>query len=44
MEKRLSIQWLATSNFELKHVMFQRLQIMGQFNEIPNENPHLPLK
>ena len=31
-------------NFELKPVMFQMLQIVGQFNRLPNEDPHLHLK
>ena len=32
------------ANFELKPVMFQMLQIVGQFNGLPNEDPHLHLK
>ena len=32
------------TNFELKPMMFQMLQTMGQFNELPNENPHLHFK
>ncbi|KAH9800698.1 hypothetical protein KPL71_000768 [Citrus sinensis] len=31
-------------NFELKPVMFQILQTVGQFNGLPNEDPHLHLK
>ena len=31
-------------NFELKLVMFQMLQTVGQFNELPSEDPHLHLK
>ncbi|XP_024042922.1 uncharacterized protein LOC112099709 [Citrus clementina] len=31
-------------NFELKPVMFQMLQTVGQFNGLPNEDPHLHLK
>ena len=31
-------------NFELKLMMFQMLQIVGQFNGLPNEDPHLHLK
>ena len=30
--------------FELKPVMFQVLQTMGQFSEMPTENPHLHLR
>ncbi|KAH9671423.1 hypothetical protein KPL70_017372 [Citrus sinensis] len=32
------------ANFELKPVMFQILQTVGQFNGLPNEDPHLHLK
>ncbi|KAH9781214.1 hypothetical protein KPL71_008370 [Citrus sinensis] len=32
------------ANFELKPVMFQMLQTVGQFNGLPNEDPHLYLK
>ena len=32
------------ANFELKLVMFQILQTIGQFNGLPNEDPHLHLK
>ncbi|KAH9792219.1 hypothetical protein KPL71_004032 [Citrus sinensis] len=32
------------ANFELKPVMFQMLQIVGQFNGLSNEDPHLHLK
>ncbi|KAH9704917.1 hypothetical protein KPL70_011661 [Citrus sinensis] len=32
------------ANFELKPVMFQMLQTVGQFNVLPNEDPHLHLK
>ncbi|KAH9802215.1 hypothetical protein KPL71_001288 [Citrus sinensis] len=31
-------------NFELKPIMFQMLQTVGQFNGLPNEDPHLHLK
>ncbi|KAH9743430.1 hypothetical protein KPL70_003294 [Citrus sinensis] len=31
-------------NFELKPMMFQMLQTVGQFNGLPNEDPHLNLK
>ncbi|KAH9751689.1 hypothetical protein KPL71_014391 [Citrus sinensis] len=31
-------------NFELKPVMFPMLQTVGQFNRLPNEDPHLNLK
>ena len=31
-------------NFELKPVMFQMLQTVGQFNRLPNEDLHLHLK
>ncbi|KAH9717547.1 hypothetical protein KPL71_021867 [Citrus sinensis] len=31
-------------NFELKAMMFQMLQTVGQFNRLPNEDPHLHLK
>ncbi|KAH9780391.1 hypothetical protein KPL71_008059 [Citrus sinensis] len=31
-------------NFEFKPVMFQMLQTVGQFNGLPNEDPHLHLK
>ncbi|KAH9727218.1 hypothetical protein KPL70_008578 [Citrus sinensis] len=33
-----------TANFELKPVMFQMLQTVGQFNGLPNEDSHLHLK
>ena len=32
------------ANFEHKLVMFQMLQIVGQFNELPSEDPHLHRK
>ena len=32
------------ANFELKPVMFQMLQTVGQFNGLPYEDPHLHLK
>ncbi|KAH9668539.1 hypothetical protein KPL70_021450 [Citrus sinensis] len=32
------------ANFELKPVMFQMLQTVGQFNGLPNEDPHFHLK
>lgn len=32
------------ANFELKPLMFQMLQTVGQFNGLPNEDPHLHLK
>ncbi|KAH9685728.1 hypothetical protein KPL70_014067 [Citrus sinensis] len=32
------------ANFELKPVMFQMLQTVGQFNGLPTEDPHLYLK
>ena len=32
------------ANFELKQVMFQILQTVGQFNGLPSEGPHLHLK
>ena len=32
------------ANFELKPVMFQMLQTVGQFNGLPTEDPHLHLK
>ena len=32
------------ANFELKPVMFQILQTVGQFNGLPNEDSHLYLK
>ncbi|KAH9801445.1 hypothetical protein KPL71_001039 [Citrus sinensis] len=32
------------ANFELKPVMFQMLQTVGQFIGLPNEDPHLHLK
>ncbi|XP_052299278.1 uncharacterized protein LOC127902988 [Citrus sinensis] len=32
------------TNFELKPVMFQILQIVGQFNGLPSEDPHIHLK
>ena len=31
-------------NFERKPVMFQMFQTVGQFNGLPNEDPHLHLK
>ena len=31
-------------NFELKPVMFQILETVGKFNELPSEDPHLHLK
>ena len=31
---------LQADNFELKPMMFQMLQIVGQFNGLPLENPH----
>ena len=35
---------MEAANFELKPVMFQMLQTVGQFNELPSEDPHLHLK
>ena len=32
------------ANFELKPVMFQMLETVGQFNGLPNEDPYLHLK
>ena len=32
------------ANFELKPVMFHMPQTVCQFNELPSEDPHLPLK
>ena len=32
------------AKLELQQVMFQMLQIVGQFNRLPNEDPHLHLK
>ena len=32
------------TNFELRPVMFQMLQTVGQFNRLPSEDPHLHLK
>ena len=32
------------TNFELKLVMFQMLQIMGRFNGLPSKDPHIHLK
>ena len=31
-------------NFELKPMMFQMLQTVGQFNGLPSEDPHLHIK
>ena len=38
---RLEVQ---ANNFQLKPVMFQMLQTVGQFNGLPSEDPHLYLK
>ena len=35
---------MEAANFELKPVMFQMLQTMGQFNGLSSEDPHLHLK
>ena len=35
---------MQANNFELKLVMFQMLQIVGQFNGLAYEDPHLYLK
>ena len=35
---------MQADNFEFKLVMIQMLQIMGQFNGLPYEDPHLHLK
>ncbi|KAH9723797.1 hypothetical protein KPL70_007262 [Citrus sinensis] len=35
---------IQADNFELKPVMFQMLQIVGQFNGLPFKDPHLYLK
>ena len=32
------------ANFELKPIIFQMLQTVGQFNRLPNEDPHLHFK
>ena len=31
-------------NFELKPLMFQMLQTVGQFNGLPSDDPHLHVK
>ncbi|KAH9735112.1 hypothetical protein KPL71_017633 [Citrus sinensis] len=41
---RIIIPEVEVANFELKPVMFQMLQTVGQFNGLPNEDPHLHLK
>ena len=38
---RLEVQ---VANFELKLMMFQMLQTVGQFNRLPSKDPHLHLK
>ena len=38
---RLDVQ---AENFEVKQVMFQMVQIVGQFNGLPSEDLHLHLK
>ncbi|XP_062094553.1 uncharacterized protein LOC133800570 [Humulus lupulus] len=35
---------IQAAQFELKHVMFQMLQTMGQFSGLPTEDPHLHLR
>ncbi|KAH9656597.1 hypothetical protein KPL70_022740 [Citrus sinensis] len=35
---------IQAGNFELKPVMFPMLQIVGQFNGLPSEDPHIHLK
>ena len=34
---------ILANNFDLKPVMFQMLQSMGQFNGLPSEDPHIDL-
>ena len=35
---------MEAANFKLKPVIFQMLQTVGQFNGLPNEDPHIHLK